>query len=205
MGRNKFSRPRKPKEIGAKVIIVCEGDTEEIYFEAIRKSKRLQTIQIRVVNPNFTDPENIVKSAVEIRNGEKKDKNWLAEDEIWAVYDGNEHKEKDIKNWKNAINLAAREDIKLGISNPCFELWYLLHYKDQNAEIDRHETLRKLKIHLPHYHKTKDLYEKDFEPHKDSASARAIKLADRIEKDDLEKFTNPSTEIYLLVKKLFEL
>jgi hypothetical protein len=29
MSRNKFSRIRKPKEVGTKVVIICEGDTEE--------------------------------------------------------------------------------------------------------------------------------------------------------------------------------
>ncbi|MBX7173917.1 MAG: RloB family protein [Pyrinomonadaceae bacterium] len=205
MGKGKFSRPRKIREIGAKVIIVCEGETEEIYFEAIRKSKRLQTLKIRVVNPDFTDPENIVKYAVEIRDREKKEKNWLTEDQIWAVYDGDEHKAVNINNWKNAINLANEQDINLGISNPSFELWYLLHYQEQNAAIDRHETFRKLKTHLPYYHKTKDLYQKDFEPFTYLASEKASKLSERIEKDFLEKYSNPSTEIYLLVKRLFEL
>ena len=204
MAKNKFSRPRKPKEIGAKVIIVCEGETEEIYFEAIRKAKKLSTIKIEVVNPAHTDPENIVRIAVERRNELKKEKRWLPEDEIWAVYDGDEHKIANINNWNNAINLANREIIKLGISNPSFELWYLLHHQEQNAEIHRDETVRRLKIHLPHYHKTTDLYQKDFEPHKDSATARAVILADRIKRDGLEQFNNPSTEIYLLVKRLFE-
>ncbi|HQU82673.1 MAG TPA: RloB family protein [Pyrinomonadaceae bacterium] len=205
MAKNRFSRPRKPKQIGAKVIIVCEGVTEEIYFEAIRKSKRLQTIQITVVNPAFTDPENIVKTAVEIRKDLRKEKRWAEEDQIWAVYDGDEHKDKDLRNWQSALDLAAREDVNLGISNPSFELWYLLHYKDQNAEINRHETYKKLRKEVSVYHKTEDLYISHFQPRTDAASARAIMIADRIERDFLDKFSNPSTEIYLLVKRLLEL
>ena len=72
MAGSSFSRPRNPRTVGRKVIIVCEGDTEEIYFEAIRRFKRLQTLKIRVVNPAFTDPENIVKFAVNLRDDAKR-------------------------------------------------------------------------------------------------------------------------------------
>lgn len=205
MVRNKFSRPQKQREIGAKLIIVCEGETEEVYFNAIRITKRLQTLKIKVINPEFTDPENIVKYAIKLRNEAKKEKNWQPEDEAWAVYDGDEHKVKDENNWKRAIDLANKEDIKLGISNPSFELWFLLHYQDQNANIHRNVTNRRLKEHLPTYIKTNDFYESDFKQNTRLAIERALNISERIERDLLEKYSNPSTEIYLLVNRLLEL
>lgn len=177
MAKKQFSRPSKFKEVGTKVIIICEGETEEIYFEAIRKAKKLSTLKIEVVNPAHTDPENIVRIAIERRKELNKEERWFPKDQIWAVFDGDEHKHKDLKNWNTAIDLAKRKNVKLGISNPSFELWYLLHHQEQNAEIHRDETVRKLKIHLPHYQKTTDLYLKDFEPHKDLATTRAKQLA----------------------------
>jgi hypothetical protein len=205
MSRNKFSRIRKPKEVGIKVIIICEGETEEIYFEAIRKSRRLSMVKIEVVNPDYTDPEHIVKTAIARRNELSKEKRWFAKDQMWAVYDGDEHKDANTNNWNTAIRLADRENIRLGISNPSFELWYLLHHQDQNAAIHRDDTTRRLKLHLPHYDKTKDLYESAFEPHTNSASTRAENLSENIIRNGLENYTNPSSEIYLLVKRLFEL
>jgi RloB-like protein len=205
MSRDKFSRIRKPREVGTKVIIICEGDTEEIYFEAIRKSRRLSTVKIEVVNPAYTDPEHIVKTAIARRNELIKEKRWFAKDQMWAVYDGDEHKDANINNWNNAIRLAVQQNIKLGISNPSFELWYLLHYQDQNAAIHRDETTRRLKLHLPHYDKTADLYESDFKPYTNSAATRAGRLSGNIIRNGLESYTNPSSEIYLLARRLFEL
>jgi RloB-like protein len=205
MSRNKFSRKRKFKEVGTKVVIICEGETEKIYFEAIRKSRRLSTVKIEVVNPDYTDPEHIVKTAIARRNELLREKRWFAKDEMWAVYDGDEHKDANINNWNNAIQLANQGNIRLGISNPSFELWYLLHYQDQNAAIHRDETTRRLKLHLPDYHKTADLYESYFKPRTNFASTRAQNLSEIIVRDSLESYSNPSTEIYLLVRRLLKL
>jgi hypothetical protein len=205
MAGSSFSRPRNPRTVGRKVIIVCEGDTEEIYFEAIRRFKRLQTLKIRVVNPAFTDPENIVKFAVNLRDDAKREKNWLDKDEVWAIFDGEEHIANNIQNWNRALLLAAKETINLGISNPSFELWYLLHYQNQTANIHRDKARRDLTKHLPAYDKTKDFYESHFRLLTNQATTRAEKLLLNIQKNGLNTYNNPSTQIHLLVEKLSKL
>lgn len=42
-----------------------------------------------------------------------------------------------------ALALAATNSIRVAISNPCIELWFLLHYFDQEAFIDRGSVQRK--------------------------------------------------------------
>lgn len=205
MAKSSFSRPRKIREIGRKVIIVCEGDTEEIYFEAIRKSKRLQTLKIKVVNPDSSDPENIVKLAVNLRDEAKRQKNWLKDDESWAIFDGDEHIANNPQNWSRALLLADKENVRLGISNPSFELWYLLHYQNQTANIHRAAARKKLITHLPAYDKTKDFYESHFKSLTDQAETRAKDLLLRIQSDGLENYNNPSTQIHLLVETLSNL
>lgn len=202
MGRGKFSRPTRPRNIGKKIVIICEGSTEEIYFESIRKHKRLPTVKIKVVNPDCSDPLSIVKKAVEIRDYSEREKAWLDDDQIWVVYDGDEHILNNEENWKTAIELASTENIVLGISNPSFELWFLLHYQEQNANIRRDVALSNLKKHLPHYTKTTELFPEPLEAVTSTATERAERLKDRIERDGLDNYTNPSTEIYLLVKVL---
>lgn len=205
MARSRFSRSLNPRTVGRKVIIVCEGDTEEIYFEAIRKSKRLQTLIIRVLNPDFSDPENIVKLAVSLRDEAKRQKNWLDKDEVWAIFDGEEHVANNIQNWNRALILAAKETVNLGISNPSFELWYLLHYQNQTANIHRDAAKKVLTKHLPAYDKTKDFYESHFRLLTSQATARAENLLLNIQKNSLDTYNNPSTQIHLLVEKLSKL
>ncbi len=58
-------------------------------------------------------------------------------DEIWCVFDVDRH-----PNLAQAIHEARQSDINIALSNPCFELWLLLHLQDQTAYIERHEAQR---------------------------------------------------------------
>jgi hypothetical protein len=44
------------------------------------------------------------------------------------MFDRDEH-----PNFARAIDLADRHGIKLAMSNPCLELWFILHFEDQTA------------------------------------------------------------------------
>ena len=55
-------------------------------------------------------------------------------DSVWAMFDRDIHKRFD-----EARDLARGNGIRLAISNPCFELWGILHYQDQNAPLGRQE------------------------------------------------------------------
>ena len=55
-------------------------------------------------------------------------------DEIWCVFDVDQH-----PNLAQAINEARQSSISVALSNPCFELWLILHYEDQTAHIDRRD------------------------------------------------------------------
>ncbi|HRP37910.1 MAG TPA: RloB domain-containing protein, partial [Candidatus Dojkabacteria bacterium] len=50
-----------------RVLIVCEGDTERLYFEEIRKEYRLQTTNIKVTNSDLgTNPRQVVEFALHL-------------------------------------------------------------------------------------------------------------------------------------------
>jgi hypothetical protein len=53
-------------------------------------------------------------------------------DQVWCVFDRDEH-----PNFAKAIDLADRHGINLAISNPCLELWVILHFEDQTAYLER--------------------------------------------------------------------
>lgn len=55
-------------------------------------------------------------------------------DEIWCVFDVDAH-----PNLAQAVNEARQSGISVAVSNPCFELWLILHYEDRTAPIDRHD------------------------------------------------------------------
>lgn len=207
MGRNRpFNRRRSVHSVGRKVVIVCEGEkTEYGYFEAFRKSMRLPTVSVAVVHSGYTDPYGIVKSAIGEREARKQEKSWDKGDTVWAVFDGDEHKENNLANWNNAVQLAGSKDINLAISNPSFELWYLLHFQDQLAKMDRREALVALTKHLPQYKKASKLWPEPLQPFTKSALTRAALLAKRIDQHGLEKHANPCCGVGALVEILLKL
>lgn len=61
-----------------------------------------------------------------------------AYDEIWCVFDRDLHPNVD-----EALALAERYGIGVVLSNPCIELWFVLHFEDQTASIHRHDAQRR--------------------------------------------------------------
>jgi hypothetical protein len=201
-----FQRPRQRRTVGKKIIIVCEGKkTEYGYFEEIRKSMRLPTLRVFVVHPNATDPLSIVQAAIDYRQARKNEKAWTAGDRAWAVFDGDEHRLENPANWNKAIQLAQGRDIHLAISNPCFEFWYLLHYREHAAHLTRHDAARLLRNHIADYEKANKLWPVPLKPLTTEAIRRAKQLARRAEAAGLQVHCNPCTTVSELVESLLAL
>jgi hypothetical protein len=166
---------------------------------------RLPTVSVAVVHAGRTDPRGIVSAAIEERKGRKQEKSWSKGDAVWAVFDGDEHKDNNPGNWNDALQLADSNDINLAISNPSFELWYLLHFQDQLAKMNRQEVLVALTRHLPDYKKANRLWPTPLQPLTMAAIIRAARLAQRIDQDGLEKHANPCCGVGALVEFLLEL
>jgi len=98
-----------------------------------------------------------------------------------------------------AKDQAKANGIELAISNPCFELWALLHFRDQRAHIERGKVQHLCRSHMRGYEKELD-YE-TLQPKYSDAVRRA---------GDLEKWhgsrgtvgANPSSTVYRLVERI---
>lgn len=119
-------------------------------------------------------------------------------DEIWCVFDVDEH-----PNLAQAIHEARQSDICVALSNPCFELWLILHYEDQYAHIERGKAqLRAQRLGA--------LVGKHLQPNEvetllatyDDAKRRAKTLRQRHLGNGSEPASNPSTNVWELVERL---
>jgi hypothetical protein len=129
---------------------VCEGkNTEPEYFEALASLPEVATIEI-VPLPGSGDPSNIVRVADRIRRGQDRLNSFEKNDEVWAVFDRDEHPHFDA-----AKQACQGKKIGLAFSNPCFELWLLLHFTCHNSPDDRHTLQKKLERLDPKYSSTK--------------------------------------------------
>jgi hypothetical protein len=180
---------RAPK---VRILILCEGqETEHRYFEAFNREVRNPRVVVKVANQRG-DPLFVVKLAVRLRDKateqakRERDEN-LRWDEVWAVFDVDEHMKLE-----EAKKLARECSISLAVSNPCFELWALLHFQDQRAHVERRKVAAALKRHMPGYDKVLDFAK--MHPGYERALQRAVDLsreADRAGDPD----RNPTTGV----------
>jgi len=145
-------RRRRPfREVKRRILLVCEGIvTERHYFDDLRiQTKSLVDLQIE---PGGT-PKTLVHRAVELKKAAEKaakrgkDQN-LRYDAVWSVFD------VDVHPFLAEAKQQARDNsIKVAVSNPCFELWAVLHFQDQRRHIERNEVQRLCRQYMPGYEK----------------------------------------------------
>lgn len=116
------------------ILAFVEGrQTEERYLVDWYRRYRKQIILN--IDPFRGVPLSLVNRAVARSREDKQDEKrgqGPGYDEIWCVFDVDNH--PDIA---TAVNIARDHNIYLAISNPCLELWFILHFQDQTAWIDR--------------------------------------------------------------------
>jgi hypothetical protein len=141
----------------------------------------------------------LVQRAVELKNAAKKDAKSrrddnLLYDDIWCVFDIDEHPAVP-----DAKQQARDNEIELAISNPCFELWILLHFRDRRAHTDRAVVQRECSKYLPDYEKAVPFAK--LHPYYDDAVQRAVAL-DAWQQSRGRGGSNPSTGVHKLTEKI---
>jgi hypothetical protein len=194
----RLARTAGPAAEAETIAIVCEGQkTEDIYFSGIRREFRLATARLRVVSLG-ADPLRVVQEAESLRPDY---------DNIWAVFDVEAPGAHAIPHARlnQAIERAERHGIRCAISNPCFELWLLLHFHPQTAYINNEAVRTKIRQCGCGY----DAKGFDFArvwPHHRVAIQNATKLDTRQRSNGAELADrNPWTSVHELVAKLLDL
>jgi hypothetical protein len=172
-------RQSKGKLVKPTFFVFCEGETEEVYVKYLRSLYRLPIeIDTKIAGNRITS---------QYLDNYKKQKTVHAKDKTFLIYDSDV---EDI-----LLKLQKIKGANLLCSKPCFELWYLLHCLNQTAELTTNECVSKLKQNIRNYRKGElnDRIKCKLSDHKDEAISRA-KL--------LTAFSNPSTNVYILVEAL---
>lgn len=201
--KDSYKRRRVTREPRETILIVCHGKTEKMYFEVIKNELGLSTFEVKVIDQGAT-AITLVKEAIDIRDLRRQDSVYADFDEIWCVTDV-EVPKKDTS-LEAAMTLAENENILLALSNPCFEFWYILHYKKSAPGFSfNRQAKEELKKYFPSYTKSEDDICHDVYP----KIGDAIKWAQELENEqgwtsDLRKH-NPSTHVYKVVEKLIKI
>lgn len=195
--RSRDGKKRREKKL---IVVAAEGEnkTELTYLKEF--NRRQKEYRIIPAKGNNTDPENLIEDAKKSAIRESLD--FSFGDRAIAVFDTDVGKEQCIR---KAVEKAKRENVEVYLSNPCFEVWLLLHFKYSTKS----------------YYSSAEVVDdlrnvwKDFEKNMSSFGCledcikQAIENAEKLEKYNLEMHLkrdtvtfNPGTDVHKLIKMI---
>ena len=128
-----FSRIR-PYRDAKSIVIATEGElTERIYFEDLAHYEGIQhpSVEIKVLptSEGLSAPVHVLKRLDNIRRQYRM----YEGDELWLVI--------DVDRWNTAqLRMVTQQALQKGYfvaeSNPCFEMWLLLHHRSLESYSD---------------------------------------------------------------------
>ena len=164
-------------------LVICEGETEERYINLLKKWYKSP---IRIVS--HIEGTKITQSLVDNRTRELKLSKY---DKVhtFLMYD------MDVPSINEKL-LACKAEMLL--SNPCFEIWLLLHAKDQKTAITTDALIKELKKSATVW---KSYTKSDFTNTQEAFLKSNTDLATARAKE-LKELQNPSTGVYKLIELL---
>lgn len=193
-------RTRQPKHT---LLISVEGNqknkTEKTYLNNFGKGNWV----IRFTPGNETDPCAMVEQLLKEYDDRGLNESDLAVCLVDADVDP--RKNEQLKNAGNKIEKADKKNVRLIVSAPCFEIWFLCHFRYSCKPYQSSkEVIQEMERYIPGYKKSQDVY-----PYLKGKEKTAINNAERLEmanrsaKKELHTVEfSPSTEVYKVFKKL---
>lgn len=196
--RNANNRKRK-----SVILLATEGKnkTETLYFDRLPNNNCV----IHYAPGNYTDPVNMI-------NALKMEYDYLEldptlGDAAYCLIDGdlNQQKDKQIAQ----ADVEAGKRIKVIVSNPCFEIWFLCHFiKTTKHFSSNKEVIKALNKYIPNYCKNMENIWDEIGDKTKLAIANAEALEQFYLNNGFKKHTSefvPSTEVYHIVEYILKL
>jgi hypothetical protein len=197
-GRPSGPPQRRPSKAAVllDLLVFVEGlRTEDAYLTYWRRQYRDKVLI--EIDPFRGGPLRLVEKAVEAKRIEArvaKRGRGRPHDQIWCMFDRDEH-----PNFARAVDLANRNNINLAISNPCIELWFILHFERHTAYIERQPAQRRAEDLLGCSKVLTDSALSVLAERYDRARDRAIRLDEKHAGDGSPPASNPSSGVWRLI------
>lgn len=115
MRTRKFKKSRGARRV---FLVICEGETEEAYVNVLKQHFRLPITIKTKISGNAINKRLVAQYVQELGVSDRD------EYQIFYVYDSDV-----VQVVEKLLNLPEGTAI---LSNPCIELWYLLHHREYN-------------------------------------------------------------------------
>ncbi|WP_349369853.1 RloB family protein [Salinarimonas sp.] len=186
-GARSLSRRPPRREPRVKIMIFCEGAvTEPDYLGRFAAEVGIKLL----FGQKGGKPAELVEAAIAARRAARTD-GFAGAHEIWAVFDRDDH-----PHIPELRRRAAENDVRVAFSEPCFEVWALLHFVDGAGPMTSPEAIERICAHQPSYRREKRLDYDTLRPNHDAAVIRAERLRAARAQDG---GTNPYTDVDVLL------
>lgn len=132
---------RQTRKLKRLMHIICEGEkTEPNYLRSYIEDKaKDKTKVIEIPDLKINTPVQLIDAAVKCKDSPATSD----DDEFWVVYD-----RESILKYPHALHAKAWDkarahNINIALSNVCFELWVLLHFRLHEAPHENYEDFYK--------------------------------------------------------------
>jgi RloB-like protein len=175
-----IARRAANRDEAVRVLVASNGTSTEVsYFKGLRSAYRRSNI--KVIGKRGA-PERLLKHAKHLQAIDEFD-------EVWCVFDVDEF------DLSALVSDAKAADVRIAMSNPCFEVWLLLHHDDRRAPFQSaKEAERALKGLLPHWSKSNTCFE-DFQ----QGVLNAVERARDLDPTGEDYQRNPSSGVWQLI------
>jgi len=128
--KHSLKRQINTRQLRRTFVILCEGTvTEPDYLDALKRLpevREIASVNIKVdKSRSGAVPLTLVEAAIEVKNRNDEI------DEVWCLVDV--EAPQPHPNLLQALSLARDNGIKTAVSNPCFEIWLVLHFDNCSA------------------------------------------------------------------------
>lgn len=121
-----------------KFIIYSEGkNTEPHYFRAVRRDLLGALVDLEIIDAAgvpMTIAETACERAAALKRSRGRKSSFEEGDQVWAVFDRDEHPKV-----AEALERCRSGNVGVAFSDPCFELWLILHFDNFDRPDDRHQ------------------------------------------------------------------
>ena len=123
---SKYKRKSPKRQLRDRVLILCGGQTEEIYFNKFKQKYKdgLNNVTVKVTTCKKSNPMAVVDEAISLQDDY---------DELWCVFD-----KDDFEDFDEAIRKVSKcPKINCAFSNEAIEYWFTLYFSNKSGPINR--------------------------------------------------------------------
>ena len=196
--RSRRTSKSHPSERPKRIVVFTEGEKTEVSYIThwARSNRRRVNLTVR---DHHGVPWSLVEKAVaEIREERGSRPRAQTGTEYWCVFDRDDH-----NRFSESIQRAEGNGIHVAVSNPCIELWFILHFQDQTGHIESRAAQRESARLLRWNRKALPFEVLEKLQHRfEDAKRRARMLNEKHSGDGREPRSNPSSDIWRLVDRI---